>query len=164
MSDEHKQYDGISYRHPDKPPMIFNILYYGLWIWGLCFMGYFLFSGWSSHGRYESIKRAKEARLATEKLKGTGGGQVPTNEERGTAHLIAQGKEEFAKRCASCHGANGKGGIGPDLTRKQFKYGRTAPDVTLSIGEGRPGGMPPFKNELSPGQIEGLVQYVLSLQ
>jgi cytochrome c oxidase cbb3-type subunit III len=163
MSEENKQYDGITYRHPDEPPLLFKILYYGLWVWGLCFMGYFLFSGWSSHERYESIKKAKEARLAAERLKGAGMARVPTTEERGTAHLVKEGKELFATRCASCHGVNAKGGIGPDLTRKQYKYGRTAPEVTTTIGDGRPGGMPPFKNELSTSQIEALVQYVLSL-
>jgi cytochrome c oxidase cbb3-type subunit III len=142
MAVENKEYDGIRYNPQDSPPLIFNLLYYGLWVWGLCFMGYFLFSGWSSHGEYAAVKRAKEARLATEKL---------------------EGKEEFGKRCVSCHGQNAKGGIGPDLTRKGFKYGRSAPEVTRSITEGRPGGMPPFKNELPPDKIDGLVQYVLSL-
>jgi cytochrome c oxidase cbb3-type subunit III len=162
MAAENKEYDGIAYNPKDQPPLIFNLLYYGLWVWGLCFMGYFLFSGWSSHGEYAAIKHAKEARLAAEKLKGVAAA-VPTNEERGTARLIHEGKEEYVKRCASCHGQTAKGGIGPDLTRKRYKYGRTAPEVTRTISEGRPGGMPPFKNELSPDKIEGLVQYLLSL-
>ena len=163
MSDGNKEYDGISYNPKDRPPFIFNLLYYGLWIWGLCFMGYFLFSGWSSYGEYAGIKKAKEARLAAQKQTGAGGVTVNTMRERTTPELISQGKKDFAVHCASCHGPAAKGGIGPDLTRKTFKYGKTAPEVTRTVLEGRPGGMPSFKNELSTDQIEGLVQYVLSL-
>ncbi|HJV67485.1 MAG TPA: c-type cytochrome [Geomonas sp.] len=162
MQDDHKEYDGIKYRPNDSPPLIFKILFCGLLVWGLCFMGYFLFSGWSSHGEYASIKTAKEARLAAQTQLAKPG-EVSTNEERRTTHLAGEGKALFATHCASCHGADAKGGIGPDLTRKQFKYGRSAPEVTRTIVEGRPGGMPPFQGQLSKDQIEGLVKYVLSL-
>lgn len=163
MSVGDKDYDGIKYNAQDKPPFIFKLLYYGLWAWGLCFMGYFLFSGWSSHAEYAEIKKAKEARLATQRQTGSEGTTVTTMEERKSPELIAQGKKDFVTHCASCHGAEAKGGIGPDLTRKQFKYGRSAPEVTRTVIDGRPGGMPAFKNELSNKQIDGLVQYVLSL-
>jgi cytochrome c oxidase cbb3-type subunit III len=158
-----KEFDGIRYSREERSPLIFRVLYFGLWVWGLCFMAYFLFSGWSSYGEFEAVKRAKEARLATEKLKGTQPGQIPAHEEKRTARLAGEGKKDFADRCASCHGADAKGGIGPDLTKKQYKYGRTAPEVTKTIVEGRPGGMPAFGNQLSHDKIEGLVEYVLSL-
>ncbi|WP_224963422.1 c-type cytochrome [Geomonas subterranea] len=161
MSDENKEYDGIKYRVEKNSPLVFRILFFGLLTWGIIFMAYYLFSGWTSYGEYAEIKKAKEARLAVQT---PGAGQaVPAHEEIRSTDLIAAGKKEFAARCASCHGADGKGGIGPDLTAKQFKYGRTAPEVTASISDGRPGGMPGFKNELSGDKIQGLVQYVLSL-
>jgi cytochrome c oxidase cbb3-type subunit III len=163
MLHDNKDYDGIKYRPEDKSPLIFRILFATLVIWGVCFMGYFLFSGWSSHAEYAAIKTAKEARLATDRLKGSEAEKVTTHEERKSVKLVAEGKKEFAARCASCHGPDGKGSIGPDLTRKNFKYGRSAPEVTRSVIEGRPGGMPGFKNDLSHDKIEGLVQYVLSL-
>jgi cytochrome c oxidase cbb3-type subunit III len=158
-----KEFDGIRYSKEERPPLVFRVLYYGLWVWGLCFMAYYLFSGWSSYGEFAEIKKAKEARLATEKLKGGQPGQVPAHEEKRTAHKADEGKKDFGEKCASCHGADGKGGIGPDLTKKQYKYGRTAPEVTKTIVEGRPGGMPAFGNQMSRDKIEGLVEYVLSL-
>jgi cytochrome c oxidase cbb3-type subunit 3 len=163
MSDDNKEYDGIKYRPEKSSPLVFRILYTVLVVWAVCFMGYYLFSGWSSYTEYEGIKKAKETRLAAARLEGEKAKPVSTNEEDRTVKLIAAGKKEFAARCASCHGAEGKGGIGPDLTRKQFKYGRSAPEVSLSVAEGRPGGMPAFKNELSKDQLAGLVQFVLSL-
>jgi cytochrome c oxidase cbb3-type subunit III len=163
MSDDHNDYDGIKYRKEKSSPLVFRLLYGSLVIWGVCFMAFYLFSGWSSHAEYAEIKKAKEARLAAEKVKGGETKPLTTHEEIKTTDLIKEGKEEFGKRCASCHGPDGKGGIGPDLSAKKFKYGRTAPEVTTTVVEGRPGGMPAFKNELSKDKIEGLVQYVLSL-
>jgi cytochrome c oxidase cbb3-type subunit III len=163
MQHDDNEFDGIRYRPNDRPPLPFQIIHYGLGIWGLCFMGYFLFSGWSSYAEYAQIKQAKEARLAAQNLQVKPPAQVSTHDEKRTARLIGEGKNQFANRCASCHGPAAKGGIGPDLTRKEYKYGRTAPEVTRSIVEGRPGGMPGFKNDLSHEQVEGLVEYVLSL-
>lgn len=163
MSEENKEYDGIRYRAEKKSPLVFRILFYGLIIWAVPFMGYYLFSGWSSHAEYAEIKQAKEARLAALKQKEEEGTARSTHEEIRSTDLIAEGKKEYEARCAACHGADGKGGIGPDLTAKSYKYGRTAPEVTSSIVDGRPGGMPGFKNDLSGEKVQGLVQYVLSL-
>ena len=163
MSDDHKEYDGIRYNPRDKPPTIFTILHRSLVIWGVIFLGYYLFSGWSSHAEYDAIKKAKETRLAAARLKAAEAKPLSTHEEERTTRLMDDGKKEYAARCASCHGQDGKGGIGPDLTGKKYKYGKTAPEVTRSVSEGRPGGMPPFKGELSQEKIEGVVQYVLSL-
>ncbi|HBG06407.1 MAG: cytochrome C [Geobacteraceae bacterium GWC2_58_44] len=163
MSDDNKEYDGIRYNPQDKPPRVFTILHYALGVWGVLFMSYYLFSGWSSHAEYAEIKKAKETRLAAAKLKEGESKAMPTHEEDRTTRLIDEGKKEYAARCAACHGPEGKGGIGPDLTGKSYKYGRTAPEVTRSVVEGRPGGMPGFGNDLSQEKLEGVVQYVLSL-
>jgi cytochrome c oxidase cbb3-type subunit 3 len=163
MSDHNKEYDGIKYSPEESPPLVFKLLFGVLVIWGVCFMGYYLFSGWSSHGEYAEIKKAKEARLAATKAKEGEAKALPTHEEDRTTRLMDEGKKEYAARCAACHGPDGKGGIGPDLSAKSYKFGKTAPEVTKSIVEGRPGGMPGFKNELSQEKLEGVVQYVLSL-
>ncbi|HBA89205.1 MAG TPA: cytochrome C [Geobacter sp.] len=163
MSDENKEYDGIRYRAEKSSPLVFRILFFGLITWGVIFMGYYLFSGWSSHAEYAGIKKAKEARLAAQKEGQSEQKAISTHEEIRSTNLIDEGKKEFASRCASCHGENAKGGIGPDLTRKEYKYGKTAPQVTSSIVDGRPGGMPGFKNDLSGDKVQGLVQYLLSL-
>lgn len=163
MSDENKEYDGIRYRPEKHAPLVFRILFSGLVIWAVVFMAYYLFSGWSSYGEYAEIKKAKEARLAAQTQKEAAATAVPAHEEIRTTDLIEVGKKEYAARCAACHGDDGKGGIGPDLTAKTYKYGKTAPEVTTSIADGRPGGMPGFKNELSGDKLQGVVQYVLSL-
>lgn len=50
-TDEHA--DGIVENRDQAPPVYFNILFYGLIIWGVIFMAYFLLSGWSSHEEFE---------------------------------------------------------------------------------------------------------------
>lgn len=45
-------FDGIKDRH-QKPPVYFNVLFYGLIIWALIFSAYFILSGWSSHQEFQ---------------------------------------------------------------------------------------------------------------
>jgi mono/diheme cytochrome c family protein len=40
--------------------------------------------------------------------------QLPTFDE---AERAARARDDFQRSCASCHGADGRGGSGPDLTR-----------------------------------------------
>lgn len=162
MSDEHKEYDGISYKADDRMPAVFKLLLAGLLVWGICFMGYYLFSGWSSEAEFAAKKAAQEKLLAQRQAAATA---APAGEHaQGTsADHIAAGKKEYEARCAACHGPDAKGGIGPDLTGKQFKYGRTEEDVTESVANGRPGGMPGFKNDLSREKLGSVVTYILSL-
>ena len=156
MADDHKDFDGIQYRIERKSPTIFRVLLSVLVIWALFFISYYFFSGWSSEGEFARKKQAKQSMLTGQPI--AGGHKEGKKED-----YLAIGKKLFAERCASCHGADAKGGIGPDLTRKEFRYGRTAQAIGESIAGGRPGGMPPFQNDLSHEQIEGLVQYILSL-
>jgi len=159
MAEDKKDFDGIRYRIETKSPGVFRFLFYGLVFWGVCFMAYYLFGGWSSQGEFEQKKKVRQEQTAK-------GGESPVasvHTEGKKEDYIAMGKKEFAARCVSCHGPEARGGIGPDLTRKEFKFGRTEQAIAESIADGRPGGMPPFKNELSHEKVEGLVAYILSL-
>ena len=51
QTEEHA--DGIVENRETAPPVYFNILFYGLIIWGIIFMAYFLFSGWSSDAEFQ---------------------------------------------------------------------------------------------------------------
>ena len=162
MADDNKEFDGIRYRIETKSPTVFRVLLSVLVIWGVCFMAYYLFGGWSSEGEFARKKLARQGQLANQSNEGGAPATAPLKEgKRGDYRAL--GKKEFAERCASCHGTDARGGIGPDLTRKEFKFGKTDTSVTESITEGRPGGMPAFKNDLSREKIEGLTQYILSL-
>ncbi len=158
---EQNDFDGIKYRIETKSPAVFRVLTTVLALWGGCFIAYYLFSGWSSEGEFARNRQAKQEQLSRQP---SGGASASGAHKEGKKEdYLAIGKKEFAERCAACHGPDGRGGIGPDLTRREYKYGRTEAAVTESIRNGRPGGMPGFGSDLPPEQIEGLAQYVLSL-
>lgn len=77
----------------------------------------------------------------------------------------------YARHCAGCHGAKGKGDgaaaafLYPrprDFTRGEFKFGSSPADVERAIGKGMPGtSMPPFEGVLSAEERRLLARYVL---
>jgi cytochrome c oxidase cbb3-type subunit 3 len=82
----------------------------------------------------------------------------------GNAWAIAEGKRLFtAFNCAGCHSLGGGGGMGPPLRDRPWIYGHTAGDIYQSIVEGRPNGMPAFRNKLAEQDVWKLVAYVRSL-
>jgi cytochrome c oxidase cbb3-type subunit 3 len=159
-------FDGIKYREEQGSPLIFRLLLGGLVVWGVLFMGYYLFSGWSSEKEFAEKKKLADARAAENEKKENvptpGGGLV--HKEGDAAAYLAAGKKLFGERCAACHGPEAKGGIGPDLTKAEFKFGKSEAAITESIGNGRPGGMPGFGKELGHEQLEGVIKYILSLK
>lgn len=164
MSEQH-EYDGITYREEKSSPGIFRILFVVLVIWGVIYMGYYLFSGWSSQADADAARKAlaEKRQAAHTVFEGT----VDSSKEGGDQKIeayIAAGKQLYANLCAACHGENAKGAVGPDLTTSRYIYGKSRIDVASSIKEGRPKGMPAFNGQLNPEQIEGLVEYLLSLK
>ncbi len=163
MSEQH-DYDGIKYRDEKRMPRIFTILFAVLVIWGVAFMGHYLFSGWSSQSEADSARRAlSEKKQAAHKAVEASGGAYQGSGDKVEAY-IAAGKQLFSSHCSACHGENGKGGVGPDLTASTYRYGKTRLDIAKSISDGRPGGMPAFSSQVNPEQVEGLVEFVLSLK
>lgn len=75
----------------------------------------------------------------------------------------ANGQMLFSQmNCSGCHG-NGGGGMGPALMDDQWIYGSLPDQVFASIAEGRPNGMPSWKNRLTTQQMWELVSFVRSL-
>jgi cytochrome c oxidase cbb3-type subunit 3 len=75
----------------------------------------------------------------------------------------AEGKRLFSwMNCSGCH-SNGGGGMGPALMDEQWIYGSDPDQIYHTIYEGRPNGMPSFKDRLTAQQIWELVAYVRSL-
>jgi mono/diheme cytochrome c family protein len=73
------------------------------------------------------------------------------------ADLLEIGAETFAGTCASCHGAQGEGGVGPAFAGIEDRYPDAADQVQVVIG-GR-GQMPAFGSTLTDTQIEAVVAY-----
>ena len=77
---------------------------------------------------------------------------------------IEEGRFLYVRmNCAYCHGFDGKGGMGPDLTDQRWRYGSSDADVFNSIFRGRAQGMPAWGEILPQNQIWELVAYVRAL-
>jgi cytochrome c oxidase cbb3-type subunit 3 len=159
-------YDGIKYREEKSSPLIFRLLFGGLALWAVCFMGYYLFSGWSSSKEFAEKQKLAAAKSAEfeQKEKAAAPGKAAGPKAGDAAAYIATGKKVFTERCVACHGADAKGGIGPDLTKAQYKFGKTEAAMLETLSNGRPAGMPGFGKELDHEQLEGVIKYLLSLK
>jgi len=97
------------------------------------------------------------------------GGEAPPppdprdKEYEGNAFHISNGQRYFEWfNCSGCH-FNGGGGIGPALMDQKWRYGGRIDQIYASIAQGRPNGMPAFKDKIPPGQIWEIAAYVRSL-
>jgi cytochrome c oxidase cbb3-type subunit 3 len=82
---------------------------------------------------------------------------------RQNAYGIAEGKRFYGYyNCSGCH-ANGGGGMGPALMDDRWIYGYEAANIFQSIVEGRPNGMPAFRNKIADQQVWMIVAYVQSM-
>ena len=83
---------------------------------------------------------------------------VPGGSGSGPGVSALTGERVFASTCATCHGAQGGGGIGPELAGV---VGEKYPDIADQIAvvtDGR-GGMPAFGDVLTGAEIESVVMF-----
>lgn len=81
--------------------------------------------------------------------------------------LAETGEDLWGFNCASCHGLNGEGGVGPALNSKQFLQAATDPQIELLVAVGVPGSQmgaysQDFAGPLTSEQIKAVVTYVRS--
>lgn len=83
------------------------------------------------------------------------GGQQPASNS---------GQELFTRYCALCHGANGEGASGPDLTNPRWQSATSDEDVERTIRGGIRGtSMPSFGDRLTRVDVQLLVRHLRSL-
>jgi cytochrome c oxidase cbb3-type subunit 3 len=76
-----------------------------------------------------------------------------------------EGAAVFASTCAVCHGANGEGKIGPNLTDGFWLHGGKPAQVFHTISTGVPDkGMPTWEPTLGHFKTERVAAYVLTLR
>jgi cytochrome c oxidase cbb3-type subunit 3 len=131
----------------------------GYWGW------YELGPGPSIHTAYEAEMRQaaeREARLAAAAGTPTEAALVALGRD---AQRMAAARATFETRCAACHGPQGQGIIGPNLTDDYWIHGGGLLQVRAVIENGVPEkGMVPWKGALSPPEIDAVTAYVASLR
>lgn len=76
---------------------------------------------------------------------------------------VNAGKKIFDKNCVVCHGAEGGGIVGPNLTDDYWVYEGDIKGVFVTVKYGAQKGMKSWKDELNPVQIQQVSSYILSL-
>ncbi|MDD7984792.1 cbb3-type cytochrome c oxidase N-terminal domain-containing protein [Lentisphaera marina] len=85
-------------------------------------------------------------------------------EEQAT-QLLSQGEALFTTNCAICHGPQGQGMVGPNLTDDYSIHGSSLEAITKIIEVGvADKGMPQWADKLSPNQIKGVSLYVEAMK
>ena len=79
------------------------------------------------------------------------------------AYELAQGQRLYLwMNCAGCH-SNGGGGMGPPLRDREWRYGGSMGQIVSTIMNGRPNGMPSFRDRITEEQAWQIASYVRSM-
>lgn len=75
------------------------------------------------------------------------------------------GESVYKANCVSCHGAEGQGLVGPNLTDDYYKNVVHLEDIAKVVGEGAAAqAMPAWKNRLHPNELVLVSAYVANLR
>ena len=88
-----------------------------------------------------------------------------SNVELSDASGVATGKEIYMGKCVACHGAEGQGGVGPNLTDIYWLHGGDIKDIFKTVKYGVPAkGMISWAKQLTPLQMQQVSSYIYSLE
>jgi cytochrome c oxidase cbb3-type subunit 3 len=160
-------YDGI--REYDNPlPGWWSSIFIGSIIFAGFYALYFHVTGWGAtpedryrsqlagyDGKRDLRERAELANVSEDSL----------IQQVGDSKATARGKAVFAERCVSCHGPEGAGVIGPNLTDEYQRHGSSRLDLYKTVRGGVPGSaMTAWGDQLPPGDILAVAAFVVTLR
>ncbi|MEW6194029.1 MAG: cbb3-type cytochrome c oxidase N-terminal domain-containing protein [Bacteroidota bacterium] len=160
----HHNYDGIQELDNRIPPW-FAALFYGTIIWAVIYLlSYHVFDDGQVQAREYNLE-VQQAALERQVLIKSG---VFINEETVTlandAATLSEGKEIFVKNCVTCHGQNGEGLVGPNLTDDYWINGGGIKNIFKTIKIGVPQkGMISWQTQLDPKKMQAVASYIISL-
>ena len=78
---------------------------------------------------------------------------------------VKQGGEYYAANCVACHGKQGEGGAGPNLTDNYWLHKGSMNDIYQTLKNGYPAkGMAAWANKYNPKEISFIASYVKTLK
>lgn len=157
-------YDGIRELDNRIPPW-FSMLFYGTIIWAaIYFMVFHVFDDGQVQSKEYKVE-IEQAKMERDFLVRTG---AFINEETvkfvDDAASMAEGKEIYLKNCATCHGQNGEGLVGPNLTDDFWIHGGGVKNIFKVIKYGVPAkGMISWETQLDPKKMQSASSYIITL-
>jgi len=160
------EYDGI--QELDNPlPMWWLWTFFGTIIFAFLYWLHYDISGAPSSEMY---LQQQLAQIAEQKKKDESSqpqkSATDLNALVSDATVVANGNKLFQMNCANCHGQQGQGGIGPNLTDKYWIHGDG--DIASVLTTVKKGvldkGMPAWEAIFKTEEVESLAAFVMSLK
>ncbi len=158
-------YDGIRELDNILPPWWVG-MFYATIIAGVVYFSYYHIA---DKGLSSSEQYLVEVEEAEEEVKAYLAMQSDQVDENTVVMLedeneLALGASIFINKCAVCHGAEGQGGVGPNMTDNYFLHGGTINDAFRTIKYGVPEkGMISWKSQLRSSDMQRVASYILTL-
>lgn len=166
------EYDGIQELDNPMPPWWL----YGFYLTIIFAVGYLLYYDVLGWGPTQEEEYEQEVAEAIERygLDPETGAPVSVDyaefEILSDEASLAAGQAIYASPsnlCQTCHGPQGQGMVGPNLTNEYWKHGCDLESIILSIKNGFPSrGMPPYGSgsPLSDEELQQLASYIISMR
>jgi cytochrome c oxidase cbb3-type subunit III len=117
--------------------------------------------GWSQERQWQEQTREANAVSAREFARFD---NVPVAALARDPGALKLARNLFAANCSACHGSDARGAKGfPNLTSPNLTWGREPEQILATIGGGRSGVMPAWKDVLGAAGVEAVASYVYSL-
>ena len=158
-------YDGIKELDNNLPPWWVAMFYITIGF-AVVYLTYYHFTDAGQGSREEYAVEMEQAEEAVAAFRAKQADQVT---EENVVRLtddasLAAGKGTFTTLCATCHGQNGEGGVGPNMTDTYFLHGCDIKDVFRTIKYGvTDKGMISWQSQLRPSEMQAVASYVLTL-
>ena len=165
MLDMSHDYDGIR-ELDNKVPGWWRMAFYAT----ILFAPIYLFRMYGSHTiESQYVELANENKAAAiqkaEYLKMAANNVDENSVKLSDAAGIEAGKALYVSNCVACHGAEGQGSVGPNLTDNYWIHKGGLKDIYYTIKYGwAEKGMKSWKDDLSPSQIADIASFVTTFQ
>jgi cytochrome c oxidase cbb3-type subunit 3 len=159
------EYDGI--REYDNPtPAWWHLIFLGTVGFGIVYYLFFQIgnAGWTVQEAHQTAV-AEDLKRRFQEIGELQGDEATILEYMQQPDWLAVGTTVFATHCKSCHGSNGEGSVGPNLTDDHYKNVKELADLVKVLENGAAAGaMPAWRTRLHPNEIVLSAAYVATLR
>ena len=158
-------YDGI--QELDNPtPTWFNALFYSSIVFAIGYLLFYHVLGWGMNQEQEYLAEMQAAEKQRMEFLANSGTNIDENtvELDLSPEMVIAGQEIYLQSCGMCHGNQGEGMIGPNLTDEYWLHGGDIKSIFRVVKYGVPDkGMVPWESSLTPIQIAQVSNFIASL-
>ncbi len=158
-------YDGIRELDNILPPWWVGMFYASIII-GVAYFSYYHIADKGLTSAEEYIAEVEQAEVEVKAYLAQQSDQVDENSVvmLEDENELALGESIFINKCAVCHGTQGEGGVGPNMTDNYFIHGGTINDAFKTIKYGVPEkGMISWRSQLRSSDMQRVASYILTL-